>query len=95
MPINPIELAHGIGDEFLRSLFSAFPLSDPELTGQARARLERRSSLDIPLVRGLLVETLAGRGLLPLRAETESKRKWAKESLGNLIPVKPKQRRTI
>ncbi len=40
-------------DEFLRYIFSAFPLSDPELAEQARKKLKgRRSSLDIPLVRG-------------------------------------------
>jgi ATP-dependent helicase YprA (DUF1998 family) len=33
-------------------LFSAFPLSDPELARQARKLLERPSSLDIPLVQG-------------------------------------------
>jgi len=33
-------------------LFSAFPLSDPELASQARKLLERPSSLDIPLVQG-------------------------------------------
>ena len=30
MPINPVHFAHGVCDEFLRYLFSAFPLSDPE-----------------------------------------------------------------
>jgi len=52
MPLNPVQFAHGVCDEFLRYLFSAFPLSDPELAGQARKLLERPSSLDIPLVRG-------------------------------------------
>ena len=55
MPINPVQFAHGICDEFLRYLFSAFPLSDPELAGQARLLLERPSSLDIPLVNGPFV----------------------------------------
>src|SRR3954471_9585846 len=52
MAINPVHFAHGICDEFLRYLFSAFPLSDPELADQARQLLERPSSLDIPLVKG-------------------------------------------
>ncbi|MCY2926384.1 MAG: DEAD/DEAH box helicase, partial [Planctomycetota bacterium] len=52
MPLNPVQFAHGVCDEFLRYLFSAFPLSDPELAEQAKKLLERPSSLDIPLVRG-------------------------------------------
>ncbi len=55
MPINPVQFAHGVCDEFLRYLFSAFPLSDPELAQQARQLLERPSSLDIPLVKGPFV----------------------------------------
>jgi ATP-dependent helicase YprA (DUF1998 family) len=55
MPINPVHFAHGVCDEFLRYLFSAFPLSDPELAEQARKLLERSSSLDIPLVQGPFV----------------------------------------
>src|SRR5947209_15227769 len=55
MAINPVHFAHSICDEFLRYLFSAFPLSDPDLAGQARKLLERPSSLDIPLVRGPFV----------------------------------------
>src|SRR6266403_865806 len=55
MSINPIQFAHGVCDEFLRYLFSAFPLSDPELADQARKLLERPSSLDIPLVQGPFV----------------------------------------
>ena len=55
MPINPVQFAHGVCDEFLRYLFSAFPLSDPELAEQARTLLERPSSLDIPLVKGPFV----------------------------------------
>src|SRR3954462_6137760 len=55
MPINPVHFAHSVCDEFLRYLFSAFPLSDPELAGQARKLLERPSSLDIPLVQGPFV----------------------------------------
>ena len=42
MSINPVHFAHQICDEFLRYLFSAFPLSDPELAKQARSLLERR-----------------------------------------------------
>src|SRR2546421_12916131 len=52
MPINPVQFAHGVCDEFLRYIFSAFPLSDPELAEQARKKLKGRSSLDIPLVQG-------------------------------------------
>ena len=55
MPINPVHFAHSVCDEFLRYLFSAFPLSDPELADQARKLLERPSSLDIPLVKGPFV----------------------------------------
>lgn len=55
MPMNPVHFAHSVCDEFLRYLFSAFPLSDPELAGQARELLERPSSLDIPLVQGPFV----------------------------------------
>src|SRR3954453_22365444 len=55
MAINPVHFAHQICDEFLRYIFSAFPLSDPELAGQARKLLERPSSLDIPLVQGPFV----------------------------------------
>jgi ATP-dependent helicase YprA (DUF1998 family) len=55
MPINPVQFAHGVCDEFLRYIFSAFPLSDPELAGQARKKLKGHSSLDIPLVQGPFV----------------------------------------
>jgi len=55
MPINPVQFAHSICDEFLRYVFSAFPLSDPELAQQAKKLLERPSSLDIPLVKGPFV----------------------------------------
>ncbi len=76
MPINPVQFAHSVCDEFLRYLFSAFPLSDPELAEQAQALLDRPSSLDIPLVKGPfvslsesfakgeLVQNLASDGLL-------------------------------
>ena len=52
MPINPVQFAHQVCDDFLRYLFSAFPLTDPDLKAQFRQILERPSSLDIPLVRG-------------------------------------------
>src|SRR5262249_44240454 len=55
MPINPVQFAHSVCDEFLRYLFSAFPLSDPDLREQFRLLLERPSSLDIPLVQGPFV----------------------------------------
>jgi ATP-dependent helicase YprA (DUF1998 family) len=76
MPINPVQFALSVCDEFLRYLFSAFPLSDPELAQQARSLLERPSSLDIPLVKGPFVslsesfakgdsiQQLAGAGML-------------------------------
>ena len=76
MPINPVQFAHGVCDEFLRYIFSAFPLSDPELATQARRKLTGRSSLDIPLVqgpfvslseafaKGELVQAMAERGVL-------------------------------
>jgi hypothetical protein len=76
MPINPVQFAHSVCDEFLRYLFSAFPLSDPELSQQAKQLLERPSSLDIPLVKGPfvslsesfakgeLVQQMAARGVL-------------------------------
>jgi ATP-dependent helicase YprA (DUF1998 family) len=52
MPINPVQFAHNICDEFLRYIYSAYPLSDPDLAQQVHALLKRPSSLDIPLVRG-------------------------------------------
>jgi ATP-dependent helicase YprA (DUF1998 family) len=52
MPINPVQFAHNVCDEFLRYIFSAFPLSDLELAEQAKKLLDRPSSLDIPLVQG-------------------------------------------
>ena len=71
MPINPVQFAHAVCDEFLRYLFSAFPLSDPELAQQARTLLERPSSLDIPLVQGPFVS------LSEAFAKGESVRKMA------------------
>ena len=55
MAINPVQFAHSVCDEFLRYIFSAFPLSDPELATQTRKLLERPSSLDIPLAQGPFV----------------------------------------
>jgi ATP-dependent helicase YprA (DUF1998 family) len=55
MPINPVHFAHQVCEEFLRYLFSAFPLSDPALAEQAKRMLTRPSALDIPLVRGPFV----------------------------------------
>ena len=52
MPINPVQFAHSVCDEFLRYLFSAFPLADPDLRSQFQELLNRPSSLDIPLARG-------------------------------------------
>ena len=52
MPINPIHFAHNVCDEFLRYIFSAFPLTDPDLAAQAKRMFERPSSLSIPLVQG-------------------------------------------
>ena len=75
MPINPVQFAHGVCDEFLRYLFSAFPLSDPELADQARKLLERPSSLDIPLVKGPFVS------LSESFAKGESVQKMASEGI--------------
>lgn len=55
MALNPVQFAHSVCDEFLRYLFSAFPLSDPDLKGQFQRLLERPSSLDMPLVQGPFV----------------------------------------
>jgi hypothetical protein len=52
MPINPVPFAHSVCDEFLRYIFSEFPLSDPQMESQAKELLQRPSSLDIPLVKG-------------------------------------------
>jgi hypothetical protein len=38
MSINPIHFAHSACEEFLRYIFSAFPLADPDLAGQARSK---------------------------------------------------------
>ncbi len=55
MPINPVQFAHSICDEFLRYIFSAFPITDPDLATQARQKLRGKTSLDIPLVQGPFV----------------------------------------
>src|ERR1700679_3979197 len=81
MPINPVQFAHSVCDEFLRYLFSAFPLSDPELAGQARKLLDRPSSLDIPLVQGPFVS------LSEAFAKGESVQQMANK--GNLHHVMP------
>lgn len=76
MPMNPVHFAHGICDEFLRYIFSAFPITDPDLAKQARQNLKGKTSLDIPLVQGPFVtlseafakgeavQAMADRGLL-------------------------------
>ena len=55
MPINPVHFAHSICDEFLRYIFSAFPITDPDLAKQAHDNLKGHTSLDIPLVKGPFV----------------------------------------
>ncbi len=55
MPINPVQFAHNVCDEFLRYIFSAFPITDPDLAKQARQNLKGHTSLDIPLVQGPFV----------------------------------------
>ncbi len=55
MPINPIQFAHNVCDEFLRYIFSAFPITDPDLARQAHENLKGHTSLDIPLVKGPFV----------------------------------------
>ena len=76
MPINPVQFAHSVCDEFLRYIFSAFPITDPDLATQARKKLRGKTSLDIPLVQGPFVslseafakgesvKAMADRGLL-------------------------------
>src|SRR5271166_3007141 len=55
MPINPVQFAHSVCDEFLRYIFSAFPITDPDLATQARKKVRGKTSLDIPLVQGPFV----------------------------------------
>ncbi|HQQ00994.1 MAG TPA: DEAD/DEAH box helicase, partial [bacterium] len=52
MPINPIQFAHQVCDEFIRYILSAFPLTDRALAEQAKKFFTGPSSLDIPLVKG-------------------------------------------
>src|SRR5262249_28063026 len=58
--INPVHFAHQICDEFLRYIFSAFPLSDPELARQARRLPEPPSPPGTPLVQGPFVSRPEG-----------------------------------
>ena len=48
MAINPVQFAHNVCDEFLRYIFSAFPITDPDLAHQARKHLKGHTSLDMP-----------------------------------------------
>ena len=52
MPINPVHFAHGVCKEFLRYLNSAFPLSDPDLSGRFKRLLDAPTAWDIPLAKG-------------------------------------------
>ncbi len=61
MPINPVQFAHSACDEFLRYIFSEFPLSDPKMESHAKELLDRSSLLDIPqLANPAAVDHLAG-----------------------------------
>jgi len=55
MALNPVQFAHSVCDEFLRYIFSAFPITDPDLARQAHENLKGHTSLDIPLVKGPFV----------------------------------------
>ncbi|MCA9135396.1 MAG: DEAD/DEAH box helicase, partial [Planctomycetales bacterium] len=81
MPINPVQFAHSICDEFLRYIFSEFPLSDPQMESQAKALLKGSNSLDIPLVKGPFVS------LSEAFAKGDSIQRLADE--GTLHPVMP------
>jgi len=81
MPINPVQFAHSICDEFLRYIFSEFPLSDPRIESQAKELLKRSSSLDIPLVKGPYVS------LSEAFAKGDSIQQMASD--GKLHPVMP------
>ena len=81
MPINPVQFAHSVCDEFLRDIFSEFPLSDPQMESQAKELLERSSSLDIPLVKGPYVS------LSEAFAKGDSIQQMA--ACGKLHPVMP------
>ena len=52
MPINPVQFAHNVCDEFLRYIFSAFPLSDPELAKQAHRTSREHPSARHPAGQG-------------------------------------------
>ena len=81
MPINPVQFAHSVCDEFLRYIFSEFPLSDPQMESQAKELLKRSSSLDIPLVKGPYVS------LSEAFAKGDSIQQMAAD--GKLHPVMP------
>jgi ATP-dependent helicase YprA (DUF1998 family) len=81
MPINPVQFAHSVCDEFLRYIFSESPLSDPQMESQAKELLERSSSLDIPLVKGPYVS------LSEAFAKGDSIQQMA--ACGKLHPVMP------
>ena len=49
MTINPIQFAEEVNNQFLRYQLTAFPLSDPDLSEQAKKMLTGRSS---PLIKG-------------------------------------------
>ena len=49
MTINPIKFAHEVNEQFLRYQLTAFPLSDPNLSDQAKKMLKGRTS---PLIKG-------------------------------------------
>jgi ATP-dependent helicase YprA (DUF1998 family) len=49
MTINPIKFAHEVNEQFLRYQLTAFPLSDPNLSDQAKKMLKGRNS---PLIKG-------------------------------------------
>ena len=69
MPINPVQFAHNVCDEFLQYIFSAFPITDPDLAKQARKHFKGHTSLDMPLVKGPFVSLSAAfaRGREPRR----------------------------
>jgi len=49
LTINPIQFAYEVNEQFLRYQLTAFPLSDPDLSEQAKKMLMGRSS---PLIKG-------------------------------------------
>ena len=54
MPLNPIEFAHEVNDQFLKYQLTAFPLTDPELAEQARSLLRGPLGTS-PLIKGPFV----------------------------------------